>query len=134
MKATENCSNGGVCGVAASVKIPRDAFVIEYVGELVDEAEKRRQNYPDYTMQIREPTTDHRVFYIDATACDNESRFFRCGNATRVGIFTLQDIEPLQELSVDYRAAAKNNQLWFRCRCGSPRCVAHYFTKKARYN
>lgn len=37
-------------GVASTKRIPKYAFVAEYVGELIDEEEKERRDYPDYTI------------------------------------------------------------------------------------
>ncbi|KAG1709300.1 hypothetical protein DVH05_019943 [Phytophthora capsici] len=123
-------------GVVATRRIPRGAFVVEYVVELIDSREKQRRHNPDYTIQIRHPATDGRTVFIDAARCGNLSRFvnhacspncaffeYRADTATRIGNFTLNEIEPLQELSVSYVPVANDSKLWFTCRCGWPNCI-----------
>mmetsp|Transcript_45652 Transcript_45652/g.74441 ORF Transcript_45652/g.74441 Transcript_45652/m.74441 type:complete len:363 (+) Transcript_45652:120-1208(+) len=120
-------------GARAAEKILKGQFVIEYMGEIIDEPEmrKRMKEYTGseyYFMQL-----DNNLF-IDARVKANNARFLNhsCGpncstakwsvrGLTRVGIFAVKDIEPGEELTYDYQYeyVEKDRQ---QCYCGAPNC------------
>ena len=118
--------------------VKKGELVQEYVGEVIDEEEKKTRlrewdrDHPDdsnfYLMAL------DSGWYIDARNEGNLSRFinhscdpncelvpFDVGGYMRVGIFSLQDIAPGQFLSYDYQFDTKHGDK-FRCRCGAASC------------
>ncbi|KAL4095645.1 hypothetical protein PRIC1_009018 [Phytophthora ramorum] len=153
-----NCSLGETCGIRFKTRygldliqtrvglgvvccepIPRGAFVIEYVGEvlLVDDADKRDNKQYQADLRTRAYWVGGMRVVIDAISSGNMSRYinhscrpncalFDCNwtNTSRLGIFALRDIPPLQELTFQYR---KRNRL-FPCQCGWLNCVSKQVT------
>jgi len=123
-------------GVVCSVTIPKGAFIVEYVGEMLlyDDAVKRSDK--QYLVELKtEGLWDGPVdLFIDASGCGNESRFINhscdpnCAlyewewtNSVRLGIFAAKDIMPLQELTFRYR---ENSLMLFACQCDGANCVS----------
>eukprot|EP00940_MAST-03C_sp_MAST-3C-sp2_P001540 g1540.t1 len=116
-------------------------FIIEYVGELIDqqmlthrmwgyhrEKQKNGQKMNFYMLSVNADCV------IDATKTANCSRFlnhscnpscevqkWQVGNAFKIGIFALRDLEPGEELTIDYQAETIASDSW-ECRCGEPNC------------
>lgn len=99
-------TNGKGLGLFAKQRIPANSFVIEYVGEIIDQCEWKNRE------QILNVSRSHQYFlkmnsvYIDAMHYGNESRFINhsCDPNTlmtkwtvdgecRIGIFATRDIE-----------------------------------------
>jgi hypothetical protein len=116
-------------------------FIVEYMGEIVDEEECSRRllackgkNEPNfYLMEI----TPSQI--IDARFCGNNARFINSSchpncetqrwvdastNETRVGIFATEDIKSGTELTYDYNFAHFGGEgtTSFTCFCGHPMC------------
>ena len=116
-------------------------FIVEYMGEIVDEEECTRRllackgkNEPNfYLMEI----TPSQI--IDARFCGNNARFINSSchpncetqrwvdastNETRVGIFATEDIKSGTELTYDYNFAHFGGEgtTSFTCFCGHPMC------------
>ncbi|CAI9106708.1 OLC1v1005925C1 [Oldenlandia corymbosa var. corymbosa] len=128
---TEKCGSG----IVADEDIKQGEFVIEYVGEVIDdkECEERlwkmkhsgEQNF--YLCEI------NRDMVIDATYKGNESRYinhsccpntemqkWRIDNETRIGIFATRNIKKGEHLTYDYQFVqfgADQN-----CYCGAAGC------------
>ncbi len=124
-------------GVFALVNLPAGAWIIEYVGEVIDWPEALRRHphdpsQPDHTFYFH--IDDNRV--IDGGVRGNSSRWINHACAPncdtedvegRIHIRALRDIAAGEELTFDYRlsidgrytAALKQR---YACRCGTPQC------------
>ena len=125
-------------GVVAVNTIESGDLVQEYVGEIIDEEEKRKRldqwsidhpNDPNFYIMHLETG-----WYIDAREKGNLSRFINhscdpnckiipinVAGHTRMAIFATQKIYPGQFLNYDYNFDTKHGDK-FRCRCGSKNC------------
>ncbi|XP_024366290.1 uncharacterized protein [Physcomitrium patens] len=123
-------------GAFTSVAIKKDEFVIEYTGEVIDDAmcEKRlwemkgrRSICNFYMCEIA------KDFIIDATRKGNASRYlnhscqpncrlekWRVDGETRVGVFAGRNIIAGEELTYDYKYVEFGPNV--KCRCGAPNC------------
>lgn len=96
----------------------RDAFIIEYIGEVIerDEFNKRADAYRSQGIRHYYFMTIGPDAIIDATRKGNVSRFINhscapncitqkwtVGGKTRVGLFALRDIASGEELTFDYK-------------------------------
>lgn len=136
---TEHCG----WGVEAAEPINKDDFVIEYIGEVIDDAlcEKRlwdmkgKDVHNFYMCEIR------KDFTIDATYKGNLSRFlnhscdpncvlekWQVEGETRVGVFAARSIAVGEPLTYDYRFVQFGPEV--RCHCGAPTCQGYLGTKK----
>ncbi|MEX8497935.1 SET domain-containing protein [Leptothrix ochracea] len=124
-------------GVFALINIPAGAWIIEYIGEVIDWPEALRRHphdpaQPDHTFYFH--IDDSRV--IDGGVRGNSSRWINHACAPncdteddggRIHIRALRDIAAGEELTFDYRlsiderytAALKQR---YACRCGAPTC------------
>lgn len=121
-------------GVKAAERIPKGAFIREFVGEVIDNDEKRRrhENYvkigypPDYFMIV----DDNRI--IDATMKGNIARFINhscepnaelqswtVDGVKRIGIFSTKTINPEEEITIHYGFLYHD----IKCHCGAPSCT-----------
>lgn len=137
---TESCG----WGVRTKEKIKRGQFVVEYVGEIIDDAECERRMWEakkvhernfymmeisgNYVIDARHKANISRLIN---SSCQPNCRSQKCVDAAtgevRVGIFAMRDIEAGEELSYNYQfqhfahgEAAKTS---FDCRCGAPNCI-----------
>ncbi|KAL2629901.1 hypothetical protein R1flu_014587 [Riccia fluitans] len=116
-------------GVRALEQIPRGKFVVEYVGDVLTQAEadvrgeKYDQNQLSYLFNLDHPEVPHHeAIVLDGISMSNIARFinhscegnlmiFRVFSETtdlryfRIGMFAIQDIEVGDELSYDYNYA-----------------------------
>ncbi|KAK6944313.1 SET domain [Dillenia turbinata] len=136
---TEHCG----WGVQASETINKGDFIIEYVGEVIDDAlcEQRlwdmkfsgEKNF--YMCEIR------RDFTIDATFKGNSSRFlnhscdpncklekWQVEGETRVGVFAARSIEVGEPLTYHYRFVPFGPEV--KCFCGASNCQGNLGTKR----
>ncbi|CRK86252.1 CLUMA_CG000004, isoform A [Clunio marinus] len=116
--------------------IPEDAFIIEYVGELIDTNEMNRRMIEKIKAKEKEFyfLTIEADLYVDAGPSGNLSRFINhscepnCitkkitvdGN-TRIGIFSKETIKAGTELTFDYQMEFVGNKK-DNCLCGSTKC------------
>lgn len=130
-------------GVEAAEKINKGDFVIEYIGEVIDDAlcEQRlwdmkyegAQNF--YMCEIR------KDFTIDATFKGNASRFlnhscdpncilekWQVEGEVRVGVFAARSIKVGEPLTYDYRFVQFGPEV--KCCCGAPSCQGYLGTKR----
>ena len=125
-------------GAKAIANIRDGALIIEYVGEVIDDAEmERRMKYqreftPNdhdfYIMQL------DNGFYVDGKHKGNDSRFINhscdpncelerwvVNGRMRIGIFAIRDIICGEPLSYDYQFDTKEVNA-FKCYCGTAAC------------
>ncbi|EEF33976.1 set domain protein, putative [Ricinus communis] len=130
-------------GVETVEPINKGDFIIEYIGEVIDDAvcEQRLwdmkykgvQNF--YMCEIR------KDFTIDATFKGNSSRFlnhscdpncilekWQVEGETRVGVFAARSIKVGEPLTYDYRFVQFGPEV--RCHCGAPNCHGYLGTKR----
>ncbi|XP_012071581.1 histone-lysine N-methyltransferase ASHR3 isoform X2 [Jatropha curcas] len=130
-------------GVEAAESINRGEFIIEYIGEVIDDAlcEQRLwdmkykgvQNF--YMCEIR------KDFTIDATFKGNSSRFlnhscdpncflekWQVEGETRVGVFAARSIKVGESLTYDYRFVQFGPEV--KCHCGARNCHGYLGTKR----
>lgn len=139
-------NDGRGWGLKAHEDIPKGSFVVEYVGEIIDQYEcekrlKQVQRRGDSEYYMMEISADH---VLDASRKGNLSRFINSScspncatqkwtdaatGQTRVGIFTISDIPAGTEVTYnycfqDFGLASKKGKRAFVCRCGSPNCAS----------
>ena len=131
-------------GLAAVTPLAADDLVIEYVGEVISEKMLNRRREKQlksrhsgcYTMKLGKDR------YIDATRFGNDARFMNhscnpncemrkwwAGGSERIGLFSIECVEPGDELTMDYFAGeGSGNVVWLQgstwqaCLCKSPSC------------
>ncbi|KAF8889066.1 hypothetical protein BD779DRAFT_1439557, partial [Infundibulicybe gibba] len=124
-------------GLRAECDIPKDSFIYEYVGDVV--------NQPSFKKRMRDYAAEGiRHFYfmmlqkdefIDATKNGGIGRFanhscspnsyvakWTIGNHVRMGIFAKRDILKHEELTFNYNVDRYGHQAQ-ECYCGEPNCV-----------
>lgn len=125
-------------GLMTLESVPKGKLVHEYVGEVINEAEKERR----LVEWSREHPNDPNFYimglgigwFVDARECANMSRFINhscdpnCQVTTinvrgykRNGIFAIRDINAGEFLSYDYHFDTKQADK-FLCRCGAKKC------------
>ncbi|XP_029154906.1 histone-lysine N-methyltransferase NSD2 [Nylanderia fulva] len=123
-------------GLKALEDIKAGQFVIEYVGEVIDEAEyKRRLNLKKelknddfYFLTIdnnriidAEPKGNLSRFMNHSCAPNCETQKWTVNGDTRIGLFALRDIESGEELTFNYNLAS-DGETRKVCLCGAPNC------------
>ncbi|XP_032240529.1 histone-lysine N-methyltransferase NSD2 isoform X2 [Nematostella vectensis] len=121
-------------GLRSKQAIKKGTFVIEYVGELIDDATcrervKKGDDDTNYYM-----LTIDKDCIIDAGPMGNLSRFMNhscypncetqkwtVNGEVRVGLFTSRDVESQEELTFDYCLDCHGNEKK-KCHCGSQNC------------
>ncbi|PNT64346.1 hypothetical protein BRADI_4g27797v3 [Brachypodium distachyon] len=137
---TEKCG----FGLVADDGIQKGEFIIEYVGEVIDDRtceerlwKMKRQRYTNF--YLCEVSSN---MVIDATNKGNKSRFINhscqpntemqkwtVDGETRVGIFALRDIKKGEELTYDYKFVQFGADQ--DCHCGSSKCRKMVGTSKS---
>ena len=122
-------------GLLALEDIPKGRFVIEYVGEVINEDELQAR------MESKERSTKHLYYLsldgkdtIDASRKGNLARFINHScepncvtekwlvlSENRVGIFARVDIPAGTELTFDYNMHTFGSTK-IPCHCGAPKC------------
>ncbi|CAG8547966.1 7068_t:CDS:2 [Paraglomus occultum] len=130
------CTEKKGYGVRAKQVIPRDGFILEYVGEVMSDemAEKRKTAYRQegrthfYFMDLQKGEV------VDATEYGGLARFINhsckpnarvdkwiVGRQLRLGIFADRQILPDEEVTFDY-SAERSGTTAQRCYCGEDNC------------
>lgn len=123
-------------GICTNEHINKGSFILEYVGEVLSEAE-----FCIRTIELYHAYNDHFCIKLDSsTVIDgyrmaNEGRFINhsCDpncemqkwcvqGESRIGIFALRHIQPGEELTFDYNIYAYDMNIQQVCRCGSVNC------------
>lgn len=126
-------------GLRTTQDIKKGEFVIEYVGELIDEAECNRR------MEIKMDKGDTTFYFltidkeriIDAGPAANHARFMNhscqpncetqkwvVNGQTKVGLFAVCDIPAGSELTFNYNLDCRGNEK-MQCRCNSDNCSGY---------
>ncbi|XP_021864842.2 histone-lysine N-methyltransferase ASHH3 isoform X2 [Spinacia oleracea] len=128
---TEKCGSG----IVAVEDIKQGEFVIEYVGEVIDDktCEERLWKMKETGVTNFYLCEINRDMVIDATAKGNKSRYINhscCPNTemqkwsidgeTRIGIFATRDIEKGEHLTYDYQFVQFGADQ--DCHCGADSC------------
>ncbi|CAG0920036.1 unnamed protein product [Notodromas monacha] len=133
-------------GLKSLELIKKGSFVIEYVGELIDNAEYETR------MAWKHKTMDKHYYFltldsnriIDAGPKGNLARFMNhscepncvtqkwsVAGDDRVGLFALRDIQPGEELTFNYNLESVCKSQMKVCECKAPGCVGHIGMKVA---
>lgn len=126
-------------GLRTTQDIKKGDFVIEYVGELIDEAECNRR------MEVKMDKGDTTFYFltidkeriIDAGPAANHARFMNHScqpncetqkwvvhGQTKVGLFAICDIPAGSELTFNYNLDCRGNEK-MQCRCNSENCSGY---------
>ncbi|KAI9989674.1 hypothetical protein PInf_019959 [Phytophthora infestans] len=132
-------------GLITNEDINAGEFVIEYVGEVIDdkECERRMITYRDngevnfYMMELE------KNIVIDAKYRSNDSRFinhscdpnsvtqkWNVDGMQRIGIFARRNIAPNEEITIDYNFSHFGEAA--DCRCGSTACTGKMGLKRSK--
>ncbi|KAL8040907.1 hypothetical protein ABFX02_10G130600 [Erythranthe guttata] len=136
---TESCG----WGVVSAEPISKGDFIVEYVGEVIDDVmcERRLWDMKDQDAKNFYMCEINKDFVIDATFKGNASRFLNHSCApncklekwqvegeTRVGVFASKAIEVGEPLTYDYRFIQFGPEV--ECRCGAANCNRYLGTKR----
>ncbi|KAI9145621.1 hypothetical protein BKA69DRAFT_450323 [Paraphysoderma sedebokerense] len=131
-------------GVRTEDFIPKNTFVVQYLGEVVtyEDMEAKKVNaYRTYVFDMDVASKDPNVeesaldvrFSIDASEKGNFARFIN-HSFHRIGFFAIRDIQPGEELTLDYEGRhevtslgkreprRKKSSTDLQCFCGSRHC------------
>ncbi|KMQ92238.1 histone-lysine n-methyltransferase nsd2 [Lasius niger] len=123
-------------GLKTLEDIKAGQFVIEYVGEVIDEAEYKRRlhrkkelkNENFYFLTIdnnrtidAEPKGNLSRFMNHSCAPNCETQKWTVNGDTRIGLFALRDIESGEELTFNYNLAS-DGETRKACLCGASNC------------
>ncbi|KAH6904496.1 histone-lysine N-methyltransferase [Coprinopsis sp. MPI-PUGE-AT-0042] len=124
-------------GLRAEEDIPKDAFIYEYVGDVVNPAsfKKRMREYAEEGIQHFYFMMLQKDEFIDATKSGGIGRFanhscspncyvakWTVGDHVRMGIFSKRLIKKHEELTFNYNVDRYGHQAQI-CYCGEPNCV-----------
>lgn len=124
-------------GLRAAQDIPKETFVYEYVGEVMNQP-----TFLERMQQYRQEGIRHFYFmmlqpneYLDATKKGGKGRFinhscnpncsvskWQVGKHLRMGIFAKRNIQKGEELTFNYNVDRYGNDAQ-ECFCGEPNCV-----------
>ncbi|XP_010548495.1 PREDICTED: histone-lysine N-methyltransferase ASHR3 [Tarenaya hassleriana] len=134
-------------GVEAAETINKDDFIIEYIGEVISDAqcEQRLWDMKHKGMKDFYMCEIQKDFTIDATFKGNASRFlnhscvpncvlekWQVEGEIRVGVFAARKIEAGEPLTYDYRFVQFGSEV--RCQCGAKNCQGYLGTKRKEPN
>ena len=123
-------------GLRARSNIPRDTFIMEYVGEVLDTRlfKKRAENYSKDGVKHFYFMALSKDQFVDATLKGNISRFINhscepnaetqkwtVNGEIRVGFFTTKNIAAGEEICFDYKFERYGNVAQ-ECFCGAENC------------
>ncbi|XP_034950762.1 histone-lysine N-methyltransferase NSD2 isoform X2 [Chelonus insularis] len=126
-------------GLKTLENIKSGQFVIEYVGEVIDEAEYKRrvkrkkelrnENYYFLTIDNfrtidAEPKGNLSRFMNHSCQPNCETQKWTVNGDTRIGLFALRDIEVGEELTFNYNLAS-DGETRKPCLCGAPNCSGY---------
>ncbi|KAF5332929.1 hypothetical protein D9758_015955 [Tetrapyrgos nigripes] len=126
-------------GLRAEVDIPKDTFIYEYVGDVVNNTQfkKRMRDYANEGIQHFYFMMLQKDEFIDATKNGGIGRFanhscnpncyvakWTIGKFVRMGIFSKRHIQKDEELTFNYNVDRYGHQAQ-TCYCGEPNCVGY---------
>ena len=114
----------GHLGVFATRPITEGTLVALWAGDYVSESELHRLSaaVQPYAVQV-----ENDWFLVPSDGVLHEAEYFNhscepsCGMSGQVGLITMRDIAPGEELTFDYAMVELEPQS-FVCRCGTPSC------------
>ncbi|KAK7045470.1 histone methyltransferase set2 [Paramarasmius palmivorus] len=124
-------------GLRIESDIPKDTFIYEYVGDVVNNQsfKKRMRDYANEGIQHFYFMMLQKDEFIDATKNGGIGRFanhscnpncyvakWTIGNTVRMGIFSKRNIKKHEELTFNYNVDRYGHQAQ-TCYCGEPNCV-----------
>ena len=129
-------------------RIRKGQRIIEYTGEIIDQAEEHKRGYDDSAMS-RHHTFLFKIdeeYTIDATHRGSIARYINhsCGpnceavwEDRRILIEAVRNIQPGVELCYDYAFEAdgpltEEEKAFYYCRCGSEKCRGTILKPKRR--
>lgn len=123
-------------GIQTKTAIPAGTFIMEYLGEVVTDKEFKRRMHTDY-----QKDSHHYCLHlgeglvIDGHRMGGECRFVNhsckpncemqkwfVNGVYRMGLFSLKQLQPDEELTYDYNFSLFNPHEGQTCRCGMPEC------------
>ncbi|KAJ6554544.1 hypothetical protein B0H19DRAFT_150279 [Mycena capillaripes] len=126
-------------GLRAESLIPKDAFIYEYIGDVVNNNsfQKRMQQYAAEGIQHFYFMMLQKEEFIDATKSGGIGRFanhsckpncyvakWTVGEHVRMGIFAKRNIQKHEELTFNYNVDRYGHKPQ-QCYCGEPNCVGY---------
>lgn len=131
-------------GVYATTFIPKEARIIEYVGEMIDKEESDRRGRSQHAKSLK--TGDAAVYIftltrnydLDGNVPWNTARLINHSCAPnceawiegrRIFIHALRDIHPGEELTFDYGFDVECFED-HPCRCGKPECIGFIVSRE----
>ncbi|KAF8804407.1 hypothetical protein BYT27DRAFT_7107098 [Phlegmacium glaucopus] len=126
-------------GLRAETDIAKDAFIYEYVGDVVNPGsfKKRMREYAEEGIQHFYFMMLQKDEFIDATKSGGIGRFanhscnpncyvakWTVGTHVRMGIFAKRDVKLHEELTFNYNVDRYGHQAQ-ECYCGEPMCVGY---------
>ncbi|KAJ7452106.1 hypothetical protein B0H11DRAFT_1742432 [Mycena galericulata] len=124
-------------GLRAESDLPKDTFIYEYVGDIINHTsfKKRMRDYADEGIRHFYFMALQKNEYIDATKSGGIGRFanhscnpncyvakWTIGEHVRMGIFAKRKIEKYEELTFNYNVDRYGHQPQ-KCYCGELQCV-----------
>ncbi|XP_010438120.1 PREDICTED: histone-lysine N-methyltransferase ASHR3-like isoform X2 [Camelina sativa] len=140
---TEHCG----WGVEAAEPINKEDFIIEYIGEVISDAQCEQRLWDMKNKGINEfyMCEIHKDFTIDATFKGNTSRFlnhscdpncvlekWQVEGEIRIGVFAARQIKAGEPLTYDYRFVQFGPEV--KCNCGSYNFQGNLGTKRKEPN
>ncbi|KAG1698752.1 hypothetical protein DVH05_014707 [Phytophthora capsici] len=132
-------TDGRGFGVKTAQEIPRNAFVIEFVGELIDAEMKDTLADTKYIFEVlADVKNKYPAMYIYPNDYGNMAKFINhscqpnCwavnvpdGCTRRLAIMTCQKIKAGEEITIKYSNDKEYFREYFRCNCKSKRCISN---------
>ncbi|KFD56816.1 hypothetical protein M514_02493 [Trichuris suis] len=126
-------------GLFASEYIPAKSFLFHYAGKFVQDREIVAEDTNDYVFMISAESEPSAYSFIDASSYGNLSRFvnhscvpncfavrvrsgFEDRRFSRICFFSRQDIQPSEEITIDYSDSYWNYKGHAKCLCKQHEC------------
>ncbi len=113
----------GNCGIFCRQPIARDEIVAVWGGRILS-AREIDPGMPNFTQQVLQIEDD---FYLMAPEMEPSDCFNHCcdpnvGMSGQIGLIAMRDIQPGEEVCLDYAMCDGSDYDEFDCTCGSPNC------------
>jgi uncharacterized protein len=117
-----NAAKGG-CGIFCRERIVKDEIIVLWGGKILAAGELD-PHMPNFTQEVLQIEDD---FYIvtpiaEPSDCFNHSCEPNAGMTGQIGMIALRDIEPGEEVCMDYAMCDGSNYDEFECHCGTASC------------
>ena len=113
----------GNCGVFAIEPILKGELISLWGGKIIA-ADEIDPNMPNFTQQVLQIEDN---FYLMTPSMEDADCFNHCcdpnvGLSGQIGLIAMRDIDPGEEICLDYAMCDGSNYDEFECTCGSPNC------------